>query len=132
MYQPFEPRMPAADNAADGPVLSSFTVSVDASAVRPASFVHDPWKSVPVVSEVWYWSPSQLTGPLIESPPVLRTVTSLVYQPFAPAVPAVTPRLADGPDLSNLTLKGDAPVVRPASFVHDPLNAWPLVSPVWN
>jgi hypothetical protein len=39
-------------------------------------------------------------GSLIESDPDVPTVTLLVYQPFAPNVPAVTAKAADGPVLS--------------------------------
>ena len=42
---------------------------------------------MPVVSVVCDWFGVQVTGPLTVSVPVVSTVTSLVYQPLAPAVP---------------------------------------------
>ena len=86
----FAPSVPVAVSAADGAVLSSLTVTGVASVVIPASFVHEPVKSSPVVSSVCCCSAVQVTGPLIASVPLVAIVTSLVRQPFAPRVPAVT------------------------------------------
>ena len=103
VYQPFKPAVPAVTaKAAVGPLLSSLTVNEAALVVKPASFIHEPLKTAPVVSAVWNWSVVQVTGLLIESLPDVETVTSLVYQPFKPAVPAVTAKAAEGPVLSIL------------------------------
>src|SRR5688572_32516945 len=101
-YQPPPPSVPAvAASAAVGPVLSSFTVSGAAFVLRPASFVQEPLNSCPVVSVVCDWSAVHVTGLEIESVPSVSTVTSLVYQPFDPSVPAVTASAAVGPVLSG-------------------------------
>ena len=73
----------------------------------------------------------QLTGPLIVSLPEACTVTSLMYQPCAPSVPALTARLAVGPVLSNLTVREAFAPVFPALSVQWPVNSWPDVSVVW-
>src|SRR3954471_15396798 len=130
--QPFVPGVPDTASAADGPVLSSFTVSAPAGVVRPAPFVQDASNVWPLVSAVWYWSDVQCTLPLTGSEPDVWTVTSLVYQPFAPSVPAVTAIAADGPDLSNLTVTGAAFVASPAWLTHIAPKAWPVVSSLWN
>ena len=49
-----------------------------------------------MVSAVWNWSAVQMVGLLSVSLPDVCTVTSLVYQPFEPSVPAVTARIAVG------------------------------------
>src|SRR5262245_7830069 len=105
-----------------GGVLSSLTVSDEAAALRPARLVQEPLKTVPSVSVVWNWSAVQLTGPLRVSSPVVRTVTSLVYQPVGLSVPVTTARVAVGGVLSSFTVSGAAWVVRPALFVQDPLK----------
>ena len=74
----------------------------------------------------------QTTGLLIESLPDVLIVTLLTYQPLLPSVPAETARLALGPVSSSLMVSDDALVVRPASFVQEPLKAAPAVSTVWN
>ena len=54
VYQPLVPSVPAVTaSAAGGPVLSSFTVTGVAVALRPAWLVHDPLNTVPFVSLVW-------------------------------------------------------------------------------
>src|SRR5438067_1806191 len=121
MYQPFAPIVPALTaRVAAGPVLSSLTFSATAFVVRPASLVQEPWNKVPAVSAAWSWLAVQVVGLLTLSVPVVLIVTSLVYQPFAPAVPAVTARLAEGPVLSIFRDKAVAFVVRPASLVQEP------------
>src|SRR5262249_58650167 len=94
-----------------GGVLSSLTVSDEAGALRPARLVQEPLKTVPSVSVVWDWSAVQVTGPLRESSPVVRRVTSLVYQPLAPSVPETTASVAVGGGLSSFTVSGAAWVV---------------------
>src|SRR5439155_290947 len=117
-----------AARAAGGPVLSSLVVSGSASVARPASFVHEPWNVVPVVSVVWCWSAVHVIGPLIASAPVAPMMTSDVYQPLAPGVPAVTASAALGPDLSSFTVIGAASVESPAALVHEPCRSVPPVS----
>ncbi len=56
--------------------------------VRPASFVQEPLNTCPAVSVVCDWSAVHVTGLEIESVPSVSTVTSLVYQPLSPSVPA--------------------------------------------
>ena len=99
--------------------------------ISPALLVQEPLNSCPVVSFVCDCFAVQVTGPLIVSAPLVSTVTLLVYQPFAPSVPAVTVSAADGPVLSSLTVNGAASVLRPASLVHDPVKSSPVVSSVW-
>src|SRR5262245_15434660 len=132
MYQPFDPGVPALTaRPAEGPVLSTFTVRGSASVARPAALVQEPLKTAPAVSSVWCWSGVQVTGPLMASSPVVETVTSLVYQPLEPGVPAVTARAAEGPVLSTFTVSGSALVLRPAALVQEPLKTVPAVSSVW-
>ena len=59
--------------------------------------------------------------------------TALTYQPWSPSgVDGVGPSsLITGAVLSSLTVSGAASVVSPASLVHEPLNAAPVVSFVW-
>ncbi len=64
----------------------------------------------------------------MSSAPDVATVTSLVYQPFAPSVPVGVRVTPVGAVLSSLTVRGAAFVVRPASFVQDPAKAVPFVS----
>src|SRR6476646_2452100 len=118
-YQPLSPSVPAVtESAAVGPVLSSLTGSSKALAVRPASFVHEPLNTCPAVSVVWNWSTLQVGGPLTNSVPEVWTVTSLVYHPFAPAVPAVTDKAtAVGAVASYLKLKAMSPLELPALSV---------------
>src|SRR4029453_16897145 len=104
-----------------GGVLSSLTVSGAAARLRPALLVQEPLKVVPSVSVVWTWSAVHVTGPLTVSSPLVRIVTSLVYQPFAPNVPATTASAAVGGGLSSLTGSGVACAVRPALLVQEPL-----------
>src|SRR5437660_841673 len=106
-------------------------VSGSASVARPASFVHEPWNVVPVVSVVWCWSAVQVIGPLIASAPPAPMVTSDVYQPSAPTVPATISRTAVGGVSSSFTVSGSACGVEPASLVHAPLKSVPVVSSVW-
>src|SRR6266567_4227412 len=115
-----------------GGVASRFTVRSVAFVAKPASLVQEPWKSWPAVSTVSGWSDVQVTGLLIVSPPVVLTVTLLVYQPLLPKVPDETAKVAVGPVLSSLTISGAALVVRPASFVQEPLNGALVVSVVWD
>ena len=61
------------------------------------------------------------------SAPAACTVTSVTYQLLSPSVPAVTESPAVGPVLSSLTVSAKALAVRPASFVHEPLNSCPAV-----
>ena len=123
VYQPLAPSVPAVTaSAADGPVLSSFTVNGAASALRPALFVHEPLKCDRPSRSSGAGPTVQVTGPLIVSVPLVATVTLLVYQPFAPAVPAVTASTADGPVLSSLTVNGAALELKPALLVQDPLK----------
>ena len=64
--------------------------------------------------------------------PDVATVTSLTSHPFAPEVPLVTASATPvGAVLSNWTVNAEALVLRPASFVQDPLNVAPAVSVVW-
>src|SRR5574338_331367 len=58
--------------------------------------------------------------PLTESTPAVWTVTTDVYQPLVPAVPAVTDSVADGADASNLRFSYAVPLVLPASSVQLP------------
>jgi hypothetical protein len=71
-----------------------------------------------------------VTGLLIASLPEVATVTSLTYQPFAPGVPELTERAADGPDLSSLTIRGEALALSPAALVQDPFIVVPEVGVV--
>src|SRR5215467_2738490 len=132
--QPLVPGVPAVtDSVADGAVLSSFTMRAGACVVRPASFVHDPCRSLPVVSVPWMESAVHVTGVATVSVPVVRTVTSLVYQPLVPGVPEITAEATPvGPVLSSFTVSGVAYPVRPAPFLQLPLNVAPTVSAVWN
>src|SRR5262245_1308180 len=131
VYQPLSPGVPEiTDMAADGPLLSTFTVIGEASVLRPAPLVHDPPKLAPVVSSVCSWLPVQLTGPLTRSSPEVPTVTALVYQPLSLGVPEITDMTADGPLLSTFTVIGEASVLRPAPLVHDPPKLAPVVSSV--
>src|SRR2546422_2084212 len=50
------------------------------------------------------WSAGQLATPLVASAQVKCTVTSVVYQPFAPTVPALTAATAVGFVLSIFTV----------------------------
>ena len=112
LYQPFVPSGGEVTAALIvGAVLSMLTVRGDALVERPAWLAQEPLKTVPAVSVVWNWSAEQMAGPLIESLPLVETVTSLVYQPPRPRVPAVTAREALGPVLSSLTVIGEASVL---------------------
>src|SRR6185369_5830848 len=71
----------------------------------------EPLNTCPAVSVVWNWSTLQVGGPLTNSVPEVWTVTSLVYHPFAPAVPAVTDKAtAVGAVASYLKLKAMSPL----------------------
>src|SRR6266545_372766 len=109
-----------------GGVLSTLTLSVPVP-TRPASFVQLPVNSMLVVSPFWAWSGVHVIGLPIVSAPAVCTVTSLVYQPLAPAVP-VAVSVTTGADLTSFTISGVASVVRPASFVHEPFSVAPAVS----
>ena len=91
-------------SAADGPVLSSFNVSGAALVGSPAAFVQEPLNTCPAVSAVCCSSAVHVVGLLMPSEPSVSTVTSLVYQPLEPSVPAVTASAADGPVLSSFTV----------------------------
>src|SRR4051794_35575180 len=118
VYQPFEPRVPAVTARATevGADLSNLMVSAAAGVLRPASFVHVPLKTWPLVSVVCDWSAVQETGVLTESAPEVCTVTLLVYQPFAPGVPPVTERVAVGA-LASYLIVADADLLLPALSV---------------
>src|SRR5258705_2794746 len=62
------------------------------------------------------------------SVPAVFTVISLLFQPFEPAVPAVTASITSGAVLSSLMLSAVALVLNPASLVQDPFTAVPVVS----
>jgi hypothetical protein len=106
VYQSFKPRVPAVIERLTpvGGVLSSLTVRGVALVIKPALLVHEPLKVTPVVSVFWNWSAVQTTGLLIESVPLVWLVTSEVYQPLAPGVPAETDNIAVGPVLSIFTV----------------------------
>ena len=78
--------------------------------------------SRPVVSVVWNWSAVHEVGSLTLSAPEVRTVTSSVYQSFAPRLPELTERFADGSDLSSLMVTGVAALDNPASLIHEPVT----------
>ena len=130
VYQPFVPGVPAVTvRSAVGPVLSSLIVSGAAFVVSPASLVQEPLKVWPAVSAVCDWSFVQVSGLLTSSAPDVCTVTSLVYQPFAPAVPAVTDKAtAVGAVASNLKLKATGVLMLPALSVHVPVTDAEAVS----
>ena len=128
VYQPLSPSVPAVTaSVAVGGVLSSLTVSGAAFVVRPALLVQEPLKTAPAVSVVWDWSPVQTTGLLIESVPVVLIVTSLVYQPLSPSVPAAARATPAGPVLSSLIVT-EAELGNPAPFVAEQVTVWPVVS----
>jgi hypothetical protein len=118
------PRVPALTaKLAVGPVLSNLIVSGAALALRPASLVHEPLKTTPVVSVAWNWSAVQFNGVLTSSMPDVWTVTSVVYQPFVPDVPAVTAKAtAVGGVESNLNPNGASLLELPASSVQCPFT----------
>jgi hypothetical protein len=94
--------------------------------MRPAWLVQEPLKAVPVVSAVWNWS-VQVIGPLVDSAPLVWTVTLLVNQLLAPSVPPVTERLTTGAVLSidrDRCGIGDGP----APLVQEPSTWVPVVS----
>src|SRR5687768_2314188 len=113
-----------------GTVLSTLIASGAASVSSPAWFVHEPLNVTPVVSVLCTRGAVQTTGRLMESAPVVVTVTSLLYQPFRPNAPAADCITSVGAVLSTFTINGDALVRRPASFVQEPLTVVPAVSAV--
>src|SRR5437764_1210079 len=130
LYQPLESVARPAVSVTVGAVLSSLTVRAVALVVKPALLVQVPLKVVPAVSAVCDWSAVHVTGLLMLSVPVVLTVTLLMYQPFVPAVPAVTARAAEGAVLSSLMVSGGALVVTPP-LTQEPLKVVPVVSVVW-
>ena len=102
--------------------MSSFTVNGAALVLRPAWLVQDALNTVTRGLGCLCTGPTvQVTGPLTESAPLVATVTSLVYQPFVPAVPAVTVSIADGSVRSILKAALLIPVfVLPARSEHAP------------
>ena len=89
VYQPLLPSVPEIiERLAVGPVLSILIVT-EAEPERPALFVAEQVSVVPDVSEVRLEAvqPVEVLMPDSVSVTVQLTVTSLVYQPFDPAVP---------------------------------------------
>ena len=112
-----------------GPVLSTFMVNGAALVTSPALFVQEPLNTVPVVSVVWNWFAIQVTEPLMVSVPLVWMVTSLVYHPLLPSVPAITASVAVGPVLSILMVTEDE-LERPALFVAEHVRDVLVVSEV--
>src|SRR5262245_44678272 len=78
------------------------------------------------------WSIVHVTIPLTGSVPLVRTVTSEVYQSLSPRSPAVTESSTVGADLSILIVNAWPWVVRPAPFVQLPLTVVvPSALTVW-
>ena len=102
VYQPLLPNVPEGVRMTPvGAVVSRLTVSGAAFVVRPAAFVQEPLKVVPLLSVESVCRAVQVTGVLMESVPVVVMVTLLVYQPLLPSVPDGV-STAVGPVLSIL------------------------------